>query len=63
MDAVFALGDALGPARVIHVRQPAIGLEGILVVDNVAIGPAIGGLRMAPDVSLAECAGLARAMT
>jgi glutamate dehydrogenase (NAD(P)+) len=32
-------------------------------VDNVATGPSIGGLRMAPDVSVQECARLARAMT
>jgi glutamate dehydrogenase (NAD(P)+) len=33
------------------------------VVDNVATGPSIGGLRMAADVSTRECARLARAMT
>lgn len=60
---VFELGDELGPAKVLHVYEPAIGLRGILVVDNVAAGPSIGGLRMAPDVSLQECARLARAMT
>jgi len=32
-------------------------------VDNVAAGPAIGGVRMAPDVTLSECFRLARAMT
>src|SRR5579862_4146018 len=59
----FDLADDLGPAKVIHVHNPTVGLKGILVVDNVAIGPSIGGLRMAPDVSLEECARLARAMT
>jgi len=59
----FALADELGPARIIHVTEPTIGLRGILVVDNVAIGPSIGGLRMAPDVTLEECFRLARAMT
>jgi glutamate dehydrogenase/leucine dehydrogenase len=33
------------------------------VIDNVAIGQAIGGVRMAPDVTTEECFGLARAMT
>jgi glutamate dehydrogenase (NAD(P)+) len=56
-------GDDLGPAKVIEVRGPAIGLEAILVIDNVACGPAIGGLRVAPDVTLEECSRLARAMT
>ena len=55
--------DEIGPAKVIHVREPAIGLDGVLVVDNVARGPAIGGLRMAPDVTIEECMRLARAMT
>jgi len=35
----------------------------VLVIDNVARGPAIGGMRMAPDVSVKECFRLARAMT
>jgi glutamate dehydrogenase (NAD(P)+) len=60
---VFDLTDDLGPAKVIHVHEPALGLKGVLVVDNVACGPSIGGLRMAPDVSLEECVRLARAMT
>ena len=59
----FALGDELGPVKVTHVQEPRLGLRGVLVVDNVAAGPAIGGMRMAPDVSLEECARLARAMT
>jgi glutamate dehydrogenase (NAD(P)+) len=63
MQDVFGLADELGPAKVIHVQEPSLGLKGILVVDNVAAGPAIGGLRMAPDVGLDECARLARAMT
>ena len=63
MTDIFLLGDDLGPARVIHVREPGLGLEAVLVVDNVARGPSIGGLRMAPDVSTGECLRLARAMT
>jgi glutamate dehydrogenase (NAD(P)+) len=60
-DLPFA--DALGPVRVIHVHQPQLGLAGTVVIDNLACGPAIGGLRMEPDVTAAECARLARAMT
>jgi glutamate dehydrogenase (NAD(P)+) len=59
----FAFADGLGPAKIIHVHEPGCQLKGILVVDNVAAGPAIGGVRMAPDVSLQECFRLARAMT
>jgi glutamate dehydrogenase (NAD(P)+) len=57
------LSDDLGPERVVLAREPAAGLEAILVVDNTAAGPAIGGVRMAPDVTVEEVARLARAMT
>ena len=63
MNTALQLKDALGPARIIQVYEPALGLDGTLVVDNVACGPAIGGLRMAPDVTVEECIRLARAMT
>src|SRR5512138_3935606 len=63
IEDVRGLGDDLGPAKVVHVYEPALGLKAVLVVHNVACGPSIGGLRMAPDVSTAECARLARAMT
>jgi glutamate dehydrogenase (NAD(P)+) len=59
----FDLGDAFGPVKVVHVCEPSLGLRAVLVVDNVARGPALGGLRMAPDVTVEECARLARAMT
>lgn len=59
----FRCADELGPGRIVHVREPALGLEATLVIDNLARGPAIGGLRMAADASSAECARLARAMT
>ena len=63
MEEAFAFADDLGPAKIIHVHEPGIGLRGTLVVDNVAAGPSIGGLRMAPDVSTDECFRLARAMS
>ena len=59
----FEFCDSLGPTKIIHVYEPEINLRGILVVDNTAAGPSIGGLRMAPDVSVSECFRLARAMT
>ena len=59
----FAFLDELGPEKVLEVYDPATGLKGLVVVDNVAAGPAIGGVRIAPDVSREECFRLARAMT
>ncbi len=63
MEDLLRLGDEFGPAKIIHVHEPRLGLRGVLVIDNVARGPAIGGLRMAPDVSTQECQRLARAMS
>ena len=63
MEDILQGGDDLGPAKVIQVREPGLDLKAVLVVDNVACGPAIGGLRMAPDVTTGECLRLARAMT
>jgi glutamate dehydrogenase (NAD(P)+) len=63
MEEVFKFADELGPLKVIHVHEPSANLKAILVVDNVAKGPSIGGIRMAPDVSSEECFRLARAMT
>jgi hypothetical protein len=60
---VFGQADELGPARVIQVQDLSLDLKAVLVLDNVAHGPAIGGLRIAPDVSVEECSRLARAMT
>ena len=63
MEDVFRLTDDLGPARIVHLYRRSANLKAIVVVDNVACGPSIGGTRIAPDVSLEECFRLARAMT
>jgi len=63
MDDIFRFSDRYGPKMIVGVHDPKAGLKGVVVVDNVARGPAIGGTRMAPDVSLEECFRLARAMT
>lgn len=59
----FAFGDEIGPSKIVYLQTPSVGLRAIVVIDNVAAGPAIGGARMAPDVSVNECFRLARAMT
>jgi glutamate dehydrogenase (NAD(P)+) len=59
----FPFADDLGPAKVVHIYDPATALKAVVVVDNVARGPAIGGARMATDVTSTECFRLARAMT
>jgi len=63
MEEIFKFYDEYGPAKIVHIYQPTIPLKAVLVIDNVAAGPSIGGIRMAPDVSTDECFRLARAMT
>lgn len=63
MTDIFEFADNLGPAKIVHIYDPKIGLKGVVAVDNVARGPSIGGIRMAPDVSAEEAFRLARAMT
>ncbi|NOQ45450.1 MAG: Glu/Leu/Phe/Val dehydrogenase [Desulfobulbaceae bacterium] len=55
--------DEFGPLNVSYLHEPSVGLKAVLVIDNVAAGPSIGGVRMAPDVSAEEAFRLARAMT
>jgi len=59
----FRFADDFGPAKVVYLTERTTGLRAVIVIDNVAAGPAIGGTRMAPDVTAAECFALARAMT
>ncbi|MGA7576774.1 MAG: Glu/Leu/Phe/Val family dehydrogenase [Desulfobaccales bacterium] len=55
--------DKYGPAKIIQVYEPQVNLRAVLVIDNLALGRALGGIRMAPDVSVEECFRLARTMT
>lgn len=63
MTAILEMADEFGPEKVVHITDASSRLRAIAVIDNTAIGPSIGGVRMASDVSLEECARLARAMT
>ncbi|MFQ5647919.1 MAG: Glu/Leu/Phe/Val dehydrogenase, partial [Candidatus Aenigmatarchaeota archaeon] len=55
--------DGFGPEKILEVYNPKVGMHGILVLDNTALGPGKGGTRMTPTVSVDEVARLARAMT
>jgi len=55
--------DDLGPEKVLHVYSQRTGLKAIIVVDNTALGPSIGGVRVSPSVTLEEVMRLARTMT
>ncbi len=59
----FTHVDDLGPAKTVQLTERRTGLRATVVVDNVAAGPAIGGLRMSPEVTTEVCSRLGRAMT
>lgn len=63
MKDVFDLVDRLGPFKVLHISLPQAGLKAVVAVDNLACGPAIGGVRIAADADAEEACRLARAMT
>jgi glutamate dehydrogenase/leucine dehydrogenase len=63
MEDVFRFADDIGPLKIVHIHRPSAGFKAVVAIDNVACGPAIGGIRMAPDVSGEEAFRLARAMT
>lgn len=60
---VAAFTDRWGPEKVIRVYDPDIGMEGILCIDNTALGPGKGGIRIRASVTPAEVFKLARTMT
>lgn len=55
--------DDFGPERIVEVYHPKLGMRGILVVDNTALGPGKGGIRFTPTVDRMEVFRLARTMT
>ena len=63
MENIFAFADSLGPIKIVQLYDPKHHLKAVVAIDNVARGPSIGGIRMAPDVSAEEAFRLARAMT
>ncbi len=62
-DNVFETVDEIGPEKIVFLYEPVTKIKGVVVVDNVAAGPAVGGVRMEPDVTITEVRRLARAMT
>jgi len=63
MEDAFGFADTFGPEKIVFIHRPSVRMKAVVVVDNTACGAAIGGVRMAPDVTAEECFRLARAMT
>lgn len=55
--------DGFGPEKIFEVYHPKLCMRGFVVIDNTALGPGKGGIRMTPTVSIEEVSRLARAMT
>lgn len=53
----------IGPYKTIELFFPITAFRAYVVIDNTALGPAIGGVRVAADVTLEEVKRLARTMT
>jgi len=57
-------GNEFGPKCVYRIHDPANDATwGFVVVDNLARGRGLGGVRIAPDLTVDEVYGLAHAMT
>jgi len=63
MVEIEKLVDEWGPEKVLQVHDARTGMRGILVIDNTALGPGKGGIRMTPTVNVEEVFRLARTMT
>lgn len=55
--------DDFGPSKVVQLYSAKEGVRAVVVIDNTALGPAIGGVRMSPTVTVQEVCRLARTMT
>jgi glutamate dehydrogenase (NAD(P)+) len=55
--------DDIGPSKVIHLYSKKTNFKAIVVIDNTALGPAVGGVRVSPGVNIEEVTRLARTMT
>ncbi|MEW6109935.1 MAG: Glu/Leu/Phe/Val dehydrogenase [Nitrospirota bacterium] len=55
--------DEIGPQKVLHLYSSKNNFKALVVVDNTALGPSIGGVRVSPSVNLTEVTRLARTMT
>lgn len=55
--------DEIGPKCLVEAYDPKIKMRGFLSIDNTALGPGKGGIRMTPDITMEEIFRLSRAMT
>ncbi|MDH5492795.1 MAG: Glu/Leu/Phe/Val dehydrogenase [Myxococcales bacterium] len=56
-------GEGSRPSKIVLIRDSDFDLEAIVVIDDTACGPAIGGVRMGLGIEVDEVRRLARTMT
>lgn len=57
------LFDDIGPEKIMVFRNPMVKMRGFVVIDSSLTGIPMGGVRMAPDITLNEIIRAARSMT
>jgi len=60
---VSAFLNGWGPINVIQVYDPDFNMQGILIIDNTALGPACGGIKISPTITPHQVFLNARKMT
>jgi len=55
--------DEFGPEKIVIIYDQKTKTKGIVVIDNSALGPGKGGIRLVPDITVTEVFRLARVMT
>jgi glutamate dehydrogenase (NAD(P)+) len=60
---IAKFSDEWGPVKILQVYDIETRMKGILVIDNITLGPGKGGIRMTPTVDVEEVFRLARTMT
>lgn len=52
-----------GPTNVVQIYDPEVNMQGILIIDNTTLGPAIGGIKIASNITPRHIFNNARKMT
>ena len=52
--------DKYGPEKLLQAYNPSTGSLGLLVVDNTALGPGLGGFYVLPKITIEHSFELAR---
>ncbi len=63
MSEIERFCDEWGPEKILQVYDQETNMKGILVIDNTALGPGKGGIRITATVTIEEVFRLARTMT